>query len=184
MAADPEQFSDNVAPPSLRGWRCDLTALSHRYNLYFLASVDTICVYSPSFPDQNLSSEAELVLHPPKTGIISQGIDPSNPHSITRILVDYLGNEEILLLTCDDGDVIGYRTQEIHRELQRRTNLHETANNDNVHVFLHRNVGASAWGLAVHREARIIAISAVMTILTSHTRPNPLTLNRTPIGSR
>lgn len=29
-----------------------------------------------------------------------------------------------------------------------------------VRTFLHRNVGASAWGLAIHREARMIAISA------------------------
>ncbi|OAG17414.1 mitochondrial carrier [Alternaria alternata] len=155
-----DKFPDKVAQPSLRGWRCDLTALSHRYNLYFLASVDEVHVYQPSFPDQNLPSEAELVLHPPKTGVVGQGIDPSNPHSITRILVDYLGSEEILLLACDDGDVIGYRIQEIQRALEHRTNLQEPINDDSIHVFLHRNVGASAWGLAVHREARIIAISA------------------------
>ncbi|KAG9195448.1 hypothetical protein G6011_00569 [Alternaria panax] len=154
------RFLHNVTPPDLREWRCDLTALSHRYNLYFLASVDVVHVYQPSFPDQNLPSEAELVLHPPKTGFIGHGIDPSNPHSITRVLVDYLGNEEVLLLTCDDGDVVGYRTQEIHRVLDCRANLREPAKDDNVHLFLHRNVGASAWGLAVHREARIIAISA------------------------
>ncbi|KAL1795771.1 hypothetical protein ACET3X_005995 [Alternaria dauci] len=155
-----QRFLNSVAQPSLRGWRCDLTALSHRYNLYFLASVDVVHVYQPTFPDQNLPSEAELVLHPPKTGVIGQGIDPLNPHSITRLLVDYLGNDEILLLACDDGDVIGYRTQEIQRALEHRTNLQEPANDDSVHAFLHRNVGASAWGLAVHREARIIAVSA------------------------
>ncbi|KAF7679325.1 mitochondrial carrier [Alternaria burnsii] len=155
-----QRFPDNVAQPSLRGWRCDLTALSRRYNLYFLASVDEVHVYQPSFPDQNLPSEAELVLHPPKTGVVGQGIDPSNPHSITRIIVDYLGNEEILLLACDDGDVVGYRIQDIQRALEHRTNLQEPINDDSIHVFLHRNVGASAWGLAVHREARIIAISA------------------------
>lgn len=160
-----------------------MTALSHRYNLYFLASVDEVHVYQPSFPDQNLPSEAELVLHPPKTGVVGQGIDPSNPHSITRILVDYLGSEEILLLACDDGDVIGYRIQEIQRALEHRTNLQEPINDDSIHVFLHRNVGASAWGLAVHREARIIAISAVMMISKSRIRPALLTLDRTLIVS-
>jgi hypothetical protein len=50
-------------------------------------------------------------------------------------------------------------------------------------VFLHRNVGASAWGLAVHREARIIAISAVMMISKSRMRPALLTLDRTLIVS-
>jgi hypothetical protein len=160
----------------LRGWRCNLTALSHQYNLYFLASVDVVHVYQPTFPDQNLSSEAELVLHPPRSGAIGYGIDPSNPHSITHILVDYLGNEEILFLACDDGDVCVYRTQEIYRALERRTNLQEPANEDGVHVFLRSNVGASAWGLAVHREARMIAVSAVMIILASYIRFASLTL--------
>jgi hypothetical protein len=75
--------------------------------------------------------------------------------------VDYLGNEEILLLTCDDGDVVGYRTAEIQRALDRRVTTLEPANEEDVRVFLHRNIGASAWGLAVHREARIIAIRQV-----------------------
>jgi hypothetical protein len=144
----------------MKAWRCELTALSQLYNLYFLASNDTIHVYRPSFPDQNLSSEPELILHPPVSAQTGPGIDQLDPHSITRILVDYLGNQEILLLTCDDGDAVGYRTEEIHRALERRTNRLEPANEDDVHHFLHLNVGASAWGLAVHREARIIAISA------------------------
>lgn len=29
-----------------------------------------------------------------------------------------------------------------------------------IKCFDHRNVGASAWGLAIHREARLLAISA------------------------
>ncbi|KAH8631798.1 mitochondrial carrier [Alternaria alternata] len=145
----------------------------------------TVCMVALGdvFPDQNLPSEAELVLHPPKTGVVGQGIDPSNPHSITRILVDYLGSEEILLLACDDGDVIGYRIQEVQRVLEHRTNLQEPINDDSIHVFLHRNVGASAWGLAVHREARIIAISAVMMTSKSRMRPALLTLDRTLIVS-
>ncbi|EMD87369.1 hypothetical protein COCC4DRAFT_118086, partial [Bipolaris maydis ATCC 48331] len=136
------------------------TAFSRRHNLYFLAATDTLHVYQPSFPDQNLTKEPDLVLHPPKTGHRGQGIDPWEPHSINRVLVEYLGNEEVLLVTCDDGDVTGYRTEAIYRALQRRSNQDESASKDDVHIFLHRNVGASAWGLAVHREARIIAISA------------------------
>ena len=65
------------------------------------------------------------------------------------------------MLACDDGDVIMYRTREIHRALERRTNVQEPADEDGVHVFLHCNVGRSAWGLAVQRKTRMIAISAV-----------------------
>lgn len=112
------------------------------------------------FPAQRLTTDPILTLHPPETGVRGFGIDPMEPHSINRIRIDYLGNEEILLVACDDGDVIGYRTATIHRALQRRNNQNEPASEDDAHIFLHRNVGASAWGLAVHREARIIAISA------------------------
>jgi hypothetical protein len=91
-------------------------------------------------------------------------IDPEDPHSITRLLVDYLGNDEILLVTCDDGDVIGYRVDEINRHLDDRDSSSTSEESQDrlrdIRTFLHRNVGASAWGLAVHREARMIAISA------------------------
>lgn len=78
--------------------------------------------------------------------------------------MDYLGQEEIILITCDDGDVIGYRTEEIQRvvdrERERDEDLDALGLEEPVRTFLHRNVGASAWGLAIHREARMIAISA------------------------
>ncbi|EUC43178.1 hypothetical protein COCMIDRAFT_38851 [Bipolaris oryzae ATCC 44560] len=155
-----DKFEPHTPAPLLCAWRCDLTAFSQRHNLYFLAATDILHVYQPGFPDQSLTKEPSLALHPPQTGHRGQGIDPWEPHSINRVLVEYLGNEEILLVTCDDGDVIGYRTEVIYRALQRQSDQDEPASEDDVHIFLHQNVGASAWGLAVHREARIIAISA------------------------
>jgi hypothetical protein len=78
--------------------------------------------------------------------------------------VDYLGQDEIILITCDDGDVIGYRTEEIQRAVDKRREASDDENDifaeEPVRTFLHRNVGASAWGLAIHQEARMIAISA------------------------
>lgn len=78
--------------------------------------------------------------------------------------MDYLGQDEIVLITCDDGDVIGYRTEEIQRVLDQQRDVFDGENNLKIEIpvrtFLHRNVGASAWGLAIHREARMIAISA------------------------
>lgn len=73
-------------------------------------------------------------------------------------------------MTCDDGDVVGYRVEEIQRVLERRSISKDgelvPADAENVKYFLHRNVGASAWGLATHREARIIAISANTHMVT------------------
>lgn len=148
----------------MKAWRCDLTALSQSHNLYFVACCDTILVYQPEFPDQRLS-EPKLVLQPPVSAPdLEPYIDPEDPHSITRLLVDYLGNDEILLATCDDGDVIGYRVGEIQRVLDLAQQTSDEGEEPDfaahVRVFLHRNVGLSAWGLAIHREARIIAISA------------------------
>lgn len=137
-----------------------MTALSHRHNLYFLASNTSLHIYQPGFPDQSLASEPDLILHPPITGHGGPGIDGRDPHSINRVLVDYLGHEEIVIVACDDGDVMGYRTEMIHRALERQSRRLEPASEDDVPVFLRCNVGASAWGLAIHREARIIAISA------------------------
>lgn len=152
-------------PPSPKWWRCELTALSHCFNLYFIAYNDTIHVYQPSFPRQELANKPDLILHPPVSSpMLEPAIDLADPHSITRLHVDYLGREEILLVTCDDGDVIGYRVPEIYRVVEsRRDSMYDESNpdlEDRVRIFLHQNVGASAWGLAVHREARLIAISA------------------------
>jgi hypothetical protein len=147
----------------LKAWRCDLTALSQLCNLYFVAYDYTVQVFRPSFPDQVIQREPEVVLHPPISAPgLQAGIDPSSPHSITRLIVDYLGHEEILLAACDDGDVIGYRVEEIQRAVEQGR-LSPAANHSagiDIRVFLHRNVGRSAWGLAIHREARMIAISA------------------------
>jgi hypothetical protein len=147
----------------IKSWRCELTALSQLYNLYFIACNDKILVYQPDFPDQSFASEPVLVLYPPVSSPnLRPGIDREDPHSITRLLVGYLGNEEILLATCDDGDVVGYRIAGIQRALDEISQLENEQGYPYHHVppFLHQNVGASAWGLAIHREARIIAISA------------------------
>lgn len=142
-----------------------MTGLSQLHNIYFVACNDTIHVYQPSFPDQSLPKDPELILHPPiSSPDLDPDTDPDDPHSITRLLVDYLGNDEILLATCDDGDVIGYRVEEIKRCLDGRHGAFSSEADHlyagDIRTFLHRNVGASAWGLAVHREARMIAISA------------------------
>ena len=138
------------------------TALSQVYNLYFIACVDTIHVYQPSFPDQKLSGRPDLILRPPKSRPGLRGtIDPPNPHSITHLIVDFLGTEEILLVSCDDGDVVGYHIHFIQQAIEAQL-VSDTfeRNARDVRNFFHKNVGLSAWGLSVHCEARLIAVSA------------------------
>lgn len=153
-----------------------------------MASNDEVHIYQPSFPTQSLTDEPLFVLRPPASleAEGAYGIDENDPHSITRLLVTYLGCDEILLMTCDDGDVIGYRIEEIRRTLNQEVLVQSNESHNNIapHVrhFLHRNVGASAWGLAVHQQGRIIAISAnthevtvlAYALLSSHSLVNHL----------
>ncbi|KAF2865571.1 hypothetical protein BDV95DRAFT_612450 [Massariosphaeria phaeospora] len=161
-----ERFLSSVEKPLLKHWRCDLTALSKKYNLYFVACDAAIHVYQPQFPNQTLSKTPALTIHPPTTSPgLKAGNDPGSPHSVNRLLVDFLGREEVLLAVCDDGDVVGYRVSEIQHALEKRQPVTDgkestAGNSSDIRVFLHRNVGLSAWGLAVHRDARLIAISA------------------------
>ncbi|KAF2826473.1 hypothetical protein CC86DRAFT_382501 [Ophiobolus disseminans] len=152
--------------PLVKEWRCELTALSQKYNIYFVGCTDVVNVYQPSFPNQAISGDPILVLHPPTSrrpqpGSLHNGNDPDDPHSINRLHVDYLGDDEILLMTCDDGDVVAYRMEEIQTALGRLAdNSSQEPLANEIRTFLHRNVGASAWGIAVHRNARMIAFSA------------------------
>lgn len=62
----------------------------------------------------------------------------------------------------DDGDVEAYRTRHIYEAICRRRHPGNELGLRAVDVkpFFHRNVGASAWGLAIHSEARMIAVSS------------------------
>jgi len=149
----------------MKEWRCELTALSQRLNYYFVACNDAIHVHQPSFPEQTVTGSPSIILNPPCTQATSlfyqhPGIDVYDPHSINRILVDYLGNDEILLVACDDGDVIVYRIEEIQVAIEARLETSEAEPTKDVRIFLHRNLGSTTWGIAVHREARMIAFSA------------------------
>lgn len=99
-----------------------------------------------------------------------------NPHSVNNMIISDLGSEEILLCACDDGDVIGYHTKDLLRRIPlgpsqcvwrwQLSTLRVEANEpagpvvDPPRCCFHENVGRSAWGLAVHKEARLIAASS------------------------
>ena len=95
-------------------------------------------------------------------------IAPATPHAINNLLVDDLGREEVLLLVTDSGNVCGYRVEAIFSALKRAaTNKEERPlDGSQVDPFFVEYVEASAWGLAIHKFARLIAVSANTGLIT------------------
>lgn len=42
----------------------------------------------------------------------------ANPHSVNHVVVEFLGEEEVVLCACDDGDVVGYYVRDLWREVE------------------------------------------------------------------
>lgn len=99
-----------------------------------------------------------IMKHPQADGYI----DPANPHTINNILVDDLGRDEVLLLATDSGNVCGYHVEAIFSAVKRcaKSGYKRPFDGAEVTPFFVENVGMSAWGLATHKFARLIAVSA------------------------
>lgn len=89
-------------------------------------------------------------------------IDPLNPHTINNILVDDLGLDEVLLLATDSGNVCGYNVEAIFKSLpsEAKTGYEDPFRGAELTPFFSEWVGRSAWGLATHKFARLIAVSS------------------------
>ncbi|MCJ1390760.1 hypothetical protein MMC18_003621 [Xylographa bjoerkii] len=146
---------DRPRPPEML--RSNLTALSQYYNLYFVAIGTDLYVYKPQFLSQRLHAQPDCVIPLPLSGAQQPGYNnPNNPHAATHIVVGDLGDEEILVCACDDGDVIALTTRSLATGLEAGT----TEFLSTLRPFFHCNVRMSAWGIAIHKEARLIAVSA------------------------
>lgn len=146
--------------PESAPWRNNLTALSQYYNLFFIAQVDKIHVFQPHFPSQKISRKLLLIIDLPVSQYARPGyIDNFKPHAVNHLIVGDLGNEEILLVACDDGDVIAYRTRSI-ADVSNQKNTETDELTLETGPILHENVSYSAWGLAIHKRARLIAVSS------------------------
>lgn len=148
--------------PQISRWRLNVTALSQVYNLYFVAYKNQIhvsrtrsCVTNalPAFPDLLLKPRASSMSYR-----VGGGIDPDFPHQVNHLIVGDLGAEEIVLLAFDDGDVIAYYTKSIEDALVQREREEGSRTMKPVEPFFHENVGKSAWGLAIHKKSRLIAV--------------------------
>lgn len=137
------------------------TALSQYHNLYFVAFGTQIHVFEPVFPFQEIANKPKLVLSPPMTRPNAPGyIDPTNPHTIDHLIVGDLGNDEILLLCTDSGNLAAYSTLSIKTVIDRKTTDRWGFIDDGgVKAFFSQAVDKSAWGLAIHETARLIAVS-------------------------
>ncbi|KAK0932776.1 hypothetical protein LTR29_015628 [Friedmanniomyces endolithicus] len=149
--------------PPISEWRCNLTGLSQEHNLYFVAYGREIYVYVPQFPTQAITEKPVLIVpsQPTKSGL-SGSLDFREPHTINNLIVQYLGNDEVVATVRDDGDVDALLVRHVLHAIERRAEagngLGVVANE--LRPVFQSNVGISAWGLAIHQGARILATSS------------------------
>lgn len=150
-------------PPRLAPYRNNLVALSQYHNLLFVAARDNIHVYEPLDQEQSLSDEPVLIIKLASSGKNLIGfMDPANSHAINQLVLADLGFEEVIVAVCDDGDVVAYWTRSVVAAIENSaSSCGESPDSANgLRPFFVNNVGMSAWGVAVHKEARMIAVSS------------------------
>ncbi len=137
--------------------------------LYFAAYQDRIYVYQPRRAGPQILPGPSLILHPrPSKMAIEVGgtLDRRFPHQINHMIVGNLGDLEIVLFAYDDGDVAAYYTHAIVRCIKANSEQVRgpgaSAPRQVAHpkLFFHENVAKSAWGLAIHEQSRLIAVSS------------------------
>ncbi|KAF2209170.1 hypothetical protein CERZMDRAFT_70319 [Cercospora zeae-maydis SCOH1-5] len=149
---------DYAHAPPVGHWRCNL-----RQNLYFVAYSTDIYVYVPQYPTQAVPQKPALIVpSQPSSPGLRGTLDIRQPHSINHLVVQRLGNEEVVAAVRDDGDVNAFLVRHLVSAIERRARAdnHMRPIADDLRPFFHTNVGQSAWGLAIHSHARIIAVSA------------------------
>ncbi|KAK6541829.1 hypothetical protein TWF694_007609 [Orbilia ellipsospora] len=102
-----------------------------------------------------------MILHGPEElpHLRSRGyINNAVPHTINNMIIADLGTEEILLVANDNGYVTLWYTKHL---VQREGNMD-----------MWFDVKQSAWGLAVHKTKRLIAISANTTFISVYEMGN------------
>ncbi|KAK4191767.1 hypothetical protein QBC35DRAFT_485858 [Podospora australis] len=153
--------------PKVARHRCNLTALSQRFNLYFAAYQDKIHVFVPGKAPRFLPPPS-LILTPVRTKLAKLypgEIDRKFSHQVNNLIVGNLGNLEIVLFAFDDGDVGAYHTNVLAEYITTVAEAIEAGRHRHPYShfpkqFFAENVGLSAWGLAVHQQSRLIAVGS------------------------
>lgn len=177
-AQDPPDFDGQWEGfPHVARARMNLTALSQHYDLYFVAYRGYIYVYRLNRGVKIALGEPEAILDPKndETAMakhVGGYINPNCPDEINHMIVGELGDEEILLVGRDNGDVVAWYTQSIahHVEAIMTRSARSSQRDKQPPCDLPRrpglkrlfadNVGISAWGLAIHKKSRLIAVSS------------------------
>ena len=155
------RLSDIQPPPILAPYRNNLVVCSQYYNLCFVASRDRILVHSPIFLDHELLPPRSIIDLASSNSGLTGYIDPGHPHSINQLVVSDLGLEELVIAVTDDGDVVAYRTRSIRDDINHHGLAYSSpCFHSAVKPYFLRNVHNSAWGVALHQEARMIAVSS------------------------
>ncbi|KAK6433214.1 hypothetical protein LTR95_010610 [Oleoguttula sp. CCFEE 5521] len=143
------------------------TALSEEHDLYFVAFAERIWVYEPAHDVKN--HEPVQIVHTLQSADGVQGyLSRHRPHAINNILVVKLGTEEVLACVRDDGDCEVFMLRHILSAIE---NHRRNASADMLklafdHPIYRINVGSSAWGLSIHSEARMLAVSSNLHEIT------------------
>ncbi|PNH63499.1 hypothetical protein VD0002_g4888 [Verticillium dahliae] len=164
-----EPVSPERRVPRMPYYRNNLTALSQKYNLSFVPYENRLFVYRPrDVPRQTIPEDADLIL---ATGpdrmseYVGGTMDRRFSHQANAITTGFLGHQEIVLLVFDDGSVIAYYTKHIAEYVLLHVRPPGAAASavkaaPIPRPFFRENVGSSAWGVAVHQESRLIAVSS------------------------
>ena len=153
--------------PPISKWRNNLTALSHYENLFFIASDDCIAVYQPEFPFQTLRRQPALLIKPELAnrnafGYLSQR-GRAEEHCINHLMVGDLGSQETLLFVTDSGNIEAYYTSAVLAAINRAPGQYCEGSSSDVlglRPFFSHWVRQSAWGIDIHKKARMIAVSS------------------------
>ena len=118
-------------------------------------------MHRPQFPHQSLEKTGVYWELPVSSSALSRyrhGVC----HTINHVTVGDLGIKEIVVCVCNDGDVIVYYTDVIRQAVEavkHKTDL-LGAIEKYVKPLMIQNVRKSAWGIAIHKNARMIAVSS------------------------
>ncbi|KAL2064894.1 hypothetical protein VTL71DRAFT_4034 [Oculimacula yallundae] len=159
----------NRERPRITHWRNNLTALSHDFDLYFAAYGDKIHITKPLDLHQTLPILPDLVLDLPSSSeafSVGGSISQAHPHDVNNIKVGKLGDFEILLIACDDGDLLAFYTRLLKRDVQVVGPVCNEDPTSHIKPFFHENVGKSAWGLSIHQISRLIAVGTNLREVT------------------
>ncbi|KAI5294353.1 hypothetical protein KEM52_004199 [Ascosphaera acerosa] len=140
------------------------SVLSQYHNFYFIASDDIIQVYV--LTTTHIPPRPVLILQPDLANPAARGrFTDVTQHTINHMIIGELGTEEVLVFATESGNVGAFHVssiasvlEEVRVEPPPRYDPLEAGRK--VRCFFTKWIGASAWGLATHKQARLIAVSA------------------------